>query len=224
MADIQFRTITSTLTLLCLRTAWRSLPPWKALRNRQGLAVLDVGCGRRGFLTRVIRAEGWDAIGLDIHEPTLRQTLEHRAYREVVAGDAAHLPFEDRSFDLVTMIEVLEHLDRKGGDLALREAERVSRDLVVLTTPICPSEHRDYCGNPYEAHRYIWSPQELRAMGFTLRGKGLRHMTGDRWWSRRTLFLRPLQYALFILGSLLSYWRLRIAEGVIAWKEVGATA
>jgi ubiquinone/menaquinone biosynthesis C-methylase UbiE len=48
-------------------------------------------------------------------------------------GDAYRLPFADRSFDTVTLLEVLEHLERPSD--AVSEAVRVARERVIITVP-----------------------------------------------------------------------------------------
>ena len=49
--------------------------------------------------------------------------LEHRA--EIQAGDMRKLPFEPDSFDGVVSTYAIDHLNREGIDLSLREASRV---------------------------------------------------------------------------------------------------
>jgi len=61
----------------------------------------------------------------------------------------------------------------------------------------------------------------LKAKGFTIRGKGIRGLTtGDRWWLSLPMFMRPLQYAVYIFGTLFSYFVPAIAQGVVAWKNL----
>lgn len=62
-----------------------------------------------------------------------------------------NLPFDDASFDLITAIEVLEHLPDGIEELALREARRVLRPdgLLMVTTPtwnlrLSPHHFRHY--------------------------------------------------------------------------------
>lgn len=47
--------------------------------------------------------------------------------------DAMDLPFEDKSFDVVTLLEVIEHLE--NPERAIREAIRVARRAVIASVP-----------------------------------------------------------------------------------------
>jgi 2-polyprenyl-3-methyl-5-hydroxy-6-metoxy-1,4-benzoquinol methylase len=51
-------------------------------------------------------------------------------------ADAARLPFQSRSFDILTCLEVLEHLREPGQ--ALAEMARVSRKHLLLSVPNQP--------------------------------------------------------------------------------------
>ena len=72
---------------------------------RDGLRILDVGCGT-GYFTRILTRGGEKvcAFGVDLEEPFIQYAREASAGLpiEFVVGDALALPFEDDSFDLVT--------------------------------------------------------------------------------------------------------------------------
>ncbi len=83
--------------------------------------VLDVGCGV-GALKKYLHEDLRDGyIGLDTDG-----LVEAR-------GSVYNLPFKSGSFDTVTMLEVLEHLERPID--ALREVTRVSDKWVILSVP-----------------------------------------------------------------------------------------
>ena len=108
-----------------------------ALLDRAAPAsVLDVGCGE-GVLTLNFAERQPNAaiVGLDLDDPRLRAEWELRrrpnlGYR---VGDATALPFAAGEFELVSAIEVLEHL----GDpvAALQEMTRVSSRHLLLSVP-----------------------------------------------------------------------------------------
>lgn len=81
-------------------------------RSIRPRTVLEVGCGEGYMLDALARANlGADLLGIDISESAVvaaRARLGDRA--EVEVRDALDLVNEHRQFDLVVMLEVLEHL------------------------------------------------------------------------------------------------------------------
>jgi len=219
MKETHLHRLINWLVLFCLSTFGRNVNIWKTFRNRSSARILDIGFGRYSALSQVIRTQGFYAVGLDIFEPNVRASNGRGIYQSVICADVRALPIKDKQFDLVALVEVLEHLDKEDGQKALSELERVSREAILLTTPIRKCLHHDYYGNPYEEHRYVWSLEELKASGFVVRGKGIRGLTvGDRWWSSPPIFFRPLQYIIYMIGTSFSYFFPAIAPSAIAWK------
>ena len=60
---------------------------------------------------------------------------------QIMYASVTNLPFADKSIDVVTCMEVLEHLDRQSFGAALHELRRVNRFLVV-TVPYNEPEPR----------------------------------------------------------------------------------
>ncbi|MGH9971883.1 MAG: class I SAM-dependent methyltransferase [Pyrinomonadaceae bacterium] len=93
----------------------------KNLNKRQPL-ILDVGCGTGANLEML--SQFGSAEGVDVSDEALA-FCQTRGLRQVRRGEAEHLPYEANSFDLVTGLDVVEHLD---NDLAgLKEMHRVLR-------------------------------------------------------------------------------------------------
>lgn len=84
--------------------------------------ILDVGCGTGANLKML--SEFGDAEGVDISEDAL-DFCRARGLDNVRLGAAEDLPYEDGTFDLVTALDVVEHLDDDVG--GLREMRRVLR-------------------------------------------------------------------------------------------------
>jgi SAM-dependent methyltransferase len=84
--------------------------------------ILDVGCGTGANLQML--SQFGVAEGVDISSEAL-DFCRARGLSKVRQGAAESLPYEDASFDLVTGLDVVEHLD---NDVAgLREMRRVLR-------------------------------------------------------------------------------------------------
>lgn len=99
--------------------ALRMVPP------TAGMKVLDVGCGTGGNLERYQR-EGCRTFGLDLSPSMLevaRAKLGDDA--DLRLGDAADMPYEDSSFDLVTGFLTLHEIPHPARDDVVTEMARV---------------------------------------------------------------------------------------------------
>lgn len=93
-----------------------------ATLNTPNPKILDVGCGT-GANLKMLGAYG-RAEGVDISQQAV-DFCHERGLESVSLGAAEQLPHEDGSFELVTALDVIEHLD---DDVAgLREMGRVLR-------------------------------------------------------------------------------------------------
>jgi SAM-dependent methyltransferase len=80
-----------------------------------------------------------------------------------VIFDGVRLPFADGTFDAVTSVDVLEHIERDRRPLHLAEALRVARNRMVLCCPLGTDRHiaaeRDladwYAGLSGERHPFL---------------------------------------------------------------------
>ena len=84
--------------------------------------ILDVGCGTGANLKML--SEFGDAEGVDV-SPDAVEFCRERGLPNVRLGAAEELPYESGSFDVVTALDVVEHLDDDVG--GLREMRRVLR-------------------------------------------------------------------------------------------------
>jgi ubiquinone/menaquinone biosynthesis C-methylase UbiE len=99
-----------------------------AVAGRDGLAVLDIGCGT-GFLSLELAARGHHVTGIDFVPAMLALATEKAASAGAAIrfeeADAEHLPFAPAGFDLVITRHVLWTLPHP--EAALDEWIRVSR-------------------------------------------------------------------------------------------------
>jgi SAM-dependent methyltransferase len=130
------------------------------------LRILDVGCGT-GHNMEVLGAFG-TAAGLDSAPEALEAALRRGFGGRVVQGEAEALPFPDASFDLVSALDVFEHLQDDGA--GLREVLRILRPgghllAAVPALRFLWSEHDEALGH---RRRYVASElhQKLNLAGF----------------------------------------------------------
>jgi SAM-dependent methyltransferase len=123
------------------RSHWEEKLPY-LLRRARPARALDVGCAK-GFLVDMLRRNGVEAFGADVSEYALDaapQEVRPHLRRANICED--RLPVLDNHFDLVTCLEVIEHLPDPSP--ALKETTRVlaSRGLAFFSTP-SPDEEEE---------------------------------------------------------------------------------
>lgn len=105
------------------------------IRQAAPRTILDLGCGE-GYMIEALLQAGVDAefTGVDLSERAIaeaRARLGDRARLEVV--DARRLVDDGRDFDLVMMLEVLEHIPEPAQMLPI--LRRLARRHVLLSVP-----------------------------------------------------------------------------------------
>ena len=114
---------------------------------------------RRGVLPAAVRP-----VCLDLRTASLAEV----ATPDRVCASVLALPFAARSFDAVTSLEVLEHLDDPAA--AVREMARVARRAVVVSVPFEPffrignvlrGKYFGHLGD-YPEHVQHWNPRTFR--------------------------------------------------------------
>jgi len=121
--------------------------------------LLDVGCGT-GRLAGELVAAGHRVTALDFLPEALAAARADAPGVAILRAEAGRLPLAAGSFDAVTVLDVLEHVDDTA---ALAELRRVVRPggLLVLTVPAAPWlwSHRDAAAG----HRRRYTRRSLEA-------------------------------------------------------------
>ncbi len=107
-----------------------------ACAHAVGKRVLDVACGE-GYGSDILSKIADSVTGLDISEATVANALSRYrgANLEFVVGNAAELPFDNASFDLVVSFETIEHHDQH--EQMVLEIKRVLRPdgMLIISSP-----------------------------------------------------------------------------------------
>ena len=106
---------------------------------RPGGDSLDVGVGAGQFLNVLARSGKFRSV-VGVDKTTYKKYLQLEPNMSTMKGDIANLKFEDNSFDVVTCMEVLEHIPSEVFLAGLAELRRVCRGQLIITVPFCEPE------------------------------------------------------------------------------------
>ncbi|HOX35093.1 MAG TPA: class I SAM-dependent methyltransferase [Methanoregulaceae archaeon] len=126
--------------------------------------VLDVGSGL-GYGLNILAIKASAVYGVDIDEKVLdycRKTLVGRNPRlkNLAVFDGYSLPFPDNTFDIVTCVDVIEHVE--DYDRLIADMMRVARRGVFISTPNRRPEYTNRDGTPKNYwHLREWNCSEF---------------------------------------------------------------
>ncbi len=106
--------------------------------------ILDVGCGTGGNLA--LLSEFGDVTGLEMNPVAAEMARERHACRVILGSLPDHIPEKEERFGLVTLFDVLEHIDRDLDSLTAVRQMLLPGGSVLMTVPAFPflwSAHDD---------------------------------------------------------------------------------
>lgn len=127
--------------------------------------LLDVGC-HVGVFVEIAARHGWDAWGVEPSHWAVAQARQ--AGLQVVEGTLATAGFEDAFFDVITMWDVIEHVEQPSAEV--REALRLLKPggMLVVHTMDLDSLFARLMGRRWpwlmEMHIYYFSRRTLAAL------------------------------------------------------------
>ena len=100
----------------------------KMFPPREGMAVLDVGCGT-GIHLELYQKAGCNVYGID-QSPSMLQVARNRLGESgnLYQGDASNMPYKDKEFDLIIMSTVLHEMPRAVRAAVINESKRTLRE------------------------------------------------------------------------------------------------
>lgn len=197
----------------------------RSMFKQRDISILDLGCGTgitsirlvyKSILKQYIRY----LVGLDIDIKKLYKAKI--LLEDIVLGDASNLHFRSRSFDLIFMIEVLDHLPKLNGLRLLTDLDNLCRVGIIITCPNgylrsqVPESHMSHV---WDRHNSDWYPEELIKFGYnviTIVPKTFMNML-TRFRVKRPFLLLQLILPFISLINLPPH----VGSQIIAWKRKG---
>lgn len=110
-------------------------------------SLLDVGSGRGVFLFPLLREFPYlEVTSVDIlpHRVALLDCISKGGVGNLhpILANICDCVFPDKSFDVVTMLEVLEHIP--DTETAVRNAVRLARNYVIVSVPSKPDDNPEH--------------------------------------------------------------------------------
>ena len=133
---------------------WKKYQP-RGIEN-QHIKLLDFGCGTGVLQEQFEERFNIKSFGIDTSEKAI-DYCKKRGLTKVKIFNGKKIPFQNNSFDLVTAIDVLEHIKNDSG--SLKEINRVLKKsgLAILLVP---------------AHPKLWSTRDINLQHFRRYSKG----------------------------------------------------
>ena len=105
-------------------------------KNKEQIKILDVGCGTGVGITFPIASLGYNIVGLDIDEDSIKWASKNNVYpnAKFEAGFLEELP-NLTNFDVIICSEVLEHTPDPRKFLLLLKSRLKLDGIIILTVP-----------------------------------------------------------------------------------------
>lgn len=138
----------------------------------QPSTILDVGVGfgKYGMLIREvldlpferyyknqwrIKVDGVEAF------KDYRNPIHDYVYNTIFYGDIQKLHHQLPKYDLVLLIDVLEHFTKEEGKNVLRSLLEHTNKALLVSTPLYPAYQTEYIGNRFEEHKSQWTKEDF---------------------------------------------------------------
>ncbi|MFQ5506180.1 MAG: FAD-dependent oxidoreductase [Planctomycetota bacterium] len=130
--------------------------------------ALDVGCAA-GYFLEVLRRRGWDVSGVELSPEIARHARQELGIEDIYVGDLRDSEHGEKSFDLITMWDLVEHVPEPLS--LLRKAASLLADdgHLVIETQNVESRFARLLGARWQhykhlEHLYHFSPATIRKL------------------------------------------------------------
>jgi 2-polyprenyl-3-methyl-5-hydroxy-6-metoxy-1,4-benzoquinol methylase len=181
--------------------------------SAQPLEVLELGCGRDSVVLdsstklHYTGLEIFEDYAIEIEQKIISSNNVNVVGYKILRQDFLNYDFKEKQFDIVILIDVLEHLYKADGHKVLELIHRLSKKAIVIKTPNGFVHQNAFDGNEHQAHLSGWEVDEFRKKNFKVYGmSGLKSFRKpvhcDQWEDDLSLTIkfRPKKFWLLVAG------------------------
>ncbi|MCG0276860.1 MAG: hypothetical protein L5655_12040 [Thermosediminibacteraceae bacterium] len=112
--------------------------------------VLEIPYGRYDKSQWICRVDGVEAF------KGYKNPIHEYVYDNIYYTDVMHILDELPNYDIILLIDVLEHFTKDEGYSLIRSLIKRANKSIIISTPLYPDKQKDYNGNYYEEHKSRW--------------------------------------------------------------------
>jgi len=119
---------------------------------KQDGVILDIGCGNKCYESKIKQGKFVSIDALAELNPNYVIDLEYE-----------NLPFDSNSFDMILLLDFIEHLTKHRGSEIIKQCQQIARKYILISTPIFWTDnsvninnHIAWKHNPYNEHKSLW--------------------------------------------------------------------
>lgn len=103
---------------------------------KKGAVLLDIGCWT-GQLFRALSNSKVEYYGIDVSSQAIQKAKSVNPQGKWYTGSALKLPFKNKTFDVVTLFDVIEHIPIGSEEKCIKEIKKIIKKngVLILSTP-----------------------------------------------------------------------------------------
>lgn len=127
-------------------------------------SVLDLGCGPNSPLRYCKNIKY--SVGVEAFAPYIEESKKRSIHTKYLHKKIEEIDFPENTFDVVIMVEVLEHLPKEVGKRILKKAENWAKKKIIISSPNSFIPQKQVDNNPWQKHISSWDYEKMKDCGF----------------------------------------------------------